>query len=361
MPKQFDFSAILQSYAQLQKQANAANDSRYQAILKTQGQSNNMVRGLYGQANSLLNNLGASEKQDIETGRQKSIGTQEQDLISRGLGNSTIRSSAMRGINTDATREQTRLENQVAQQRSGLLTQQAGAEQQMGNFLSDMMERRTDQGPDMGLYTNLLAQAAQSQAANAQSTNLRQNPPVTSLSDSLRGSSGGGGGTGTVDPGRFSTGGGGTGINPGVISIGGNGSINPGLFNNYAGNAADRLSAALGGVFAGGSMISPASGGAGGSGGGTGAGIDLAAGLQDPQLEQPTANTGGMNQAQSLMNSLGIEKKPIGDQPGQQFWVNVAKRQIYGAPQPGAQGPMSREAAMSAINAGSAQSGLTAY
>jgi hypothetical protein len=118
---------ILKQLQQAQTSANAANEQRYQDIL-----------GLY----SNLGKTGTAQIQENEAQQQAKA---TQDLTSRGLGNSTVTSSVSRGIANDAQFAQQALQEQIAGQKAGV------------------MERRTDQGPNMSMYANLLQQASQKQ------------------------------------------------------------------------------------------------------------------------------------------------------------------------------------------------------
>jgi hypothetical protein len=116
---------IVKQLQAAQDKANKANESRYQDIL-----------GLYGNLGQAgLARIGQQETQAQAKGTQ--------DLISRGLGNTTITSAISRGIASDAELARQQLQESVAMQKAGV------------------MERRTDQGPDLGLYASLLQQAAQ--------------------------------------------------------------------------------------------------------------------------------------------------------------------------------------------------------
>ena len=118
---------ILKKLQNKQRKANEANEARYQEIL-----------GMYG-------NLGQAGMARIGQAEQQAMASGTQDLASRGLGNTTIRGSMARGVASDAELARQQLGESVATQKAGV------------------MERRTDEGPDMGLYSNLLMQAAQGQ------------------------------------------------------------------------------------------------------------------------------------------------------------------------------------------------------
>ena len=116
---------ILKKLQKQQNKANKANESRYQGILD---QYSNL-----GQAG--MTRIGQQEQQALASGTQ--------DLASRGLGNTTIRGSMARGVASDAELARQQLGESVATQKAGV------------------MERRTDAGPDLSLYSNLMMNAAQ--------------------------------------------------------------------------------------------------------------------------------------------------------------------------------------------------------
>jgi hypothetical protein len=64
------------------------------------------------------------------------------------LGNTTITSAASRGIASDAEASRQQLQEGITQQKVGV------------------MERKTEQGPDMSMYANLLQKAAAGQQGN---------------------------------------------------------------------------------------------------------------------------------------------------------------------------------------------------
>jgi hypothetical protein len=110
-----------------QAKANRMNEERYRKIL--------------GQ----FETLGQAGRARIEqqTARRQAEATQS--LVSRGLGGTTITSAVERGIASDAELSRQQLEESVAMQKAGV------------------MERRTDTGPDLGMFANLLQMAGQQQ------------------------------------------------------------------------------------------------------------------------------------------------------------------------------------------------------
>lgn len=119
-----DFNSIIKAYQGQQDKANAANESRYTGILDT------------------LKGQGASSKTDIaRSGGEERAGIR-QDAIDRGLFNTSVLNS-MENQSYDSERRQNQaVDESVADRTAGV------------------MERRTDQGPDAGMFGQLLSQAA---------------------------------------------------------------------------------------------------------------------------------------------------------------------------------------------------------
>lgn len=124
-----NFSKILQQMEAAQQKANLANEERYKEIL------------------AQYENLGEAGRTRIAQQETRQLATGQQGLISRGLGSTTITAGLERGVASDAELARQQLEESVATQKAGV------------------MERRTDVGPDIGMYANLLQAASQGQAA----------------------------------------------------------------------------------------------------------------------------------------------------------------------------------------------------
>lgn len=131
-----------------QAEAKAANEARYNEI--KQGYANRIA-----DAQKDLAGLGASERQAIDDRYAQGKSSADQDLISRGLGNTTVRSSVMRGYDAQRSRDQTQLGEDLAKLRLQYLPALEGDRLQF-------MERRNDVPPDLGQFTNLLTALGQS-------------------------------------------------------------------------------------------------------------------------------------------------------------------------------------------------------
>jgi len=127
--------------------ARQANEARYQDILN--GYQQRYQRGL-----GMLSGLGQQEGRDINELYDSQGAKINQDLIGRGLGNSSVIATMAMGNNRERNADLGRLNDRVRQQ---AMTTDAGLS---GDELQ-FMERRNDVGPDLGL----LAQLAQGMGA----------------------------------------------------------------------------------------------------------------------------------------------------------------------------------------------------
>lgn len=126
------FQDIIAQMQAAQEKANLVNEQRYQKILGT------------------FENLGKAGRARIEQQTTQRQAAATQSLTSRGLGGTTITSAVERGIAGEA-------ETQVQQLEEGIAVQKAG-----------VMERRTDAGPDLGMFASLLQMAGQQQPQQRQ-------------------------------------------------------------------------------------------------------------------------------------------------------------------------------------------------
>lgn len=123
---------IIKQMQTAQEKANLLNEQRYQQIL------------------AQYEGLGQAGRARIEQQTQQRQAQATQSLTSRGLGGTTITSAVERGIASDAEMQRQQLEESVSMQKAGV------------------MERRTDVGPDLGMFANLLQIAGQQQGSGRQ-------------------------------------------------------------------------------------------------------------------------------------------------------------------------------------------------
>ena len=178
-----------------QKQANKQNLLRYKQLLSTIKGIKTQTGKSFKKAFEQIQGVGDVARQRVEQGKVRGQASAEQDLISRGLGNTTIRSSVRRGIADDAELQQQGIDEMVAQQRSGLFERRAGMQFNVGQLRAGAIEGRNDIGPNMSLYAQLL-QAAAAGNTNPITASVGRGVPSQSLGASLRSRSGGGGGGG---------------------------------------------------------------------------------------------------------------------------------------------------------------------
>lgn len=157
-----DYQALIDQFVAQQKKANEANETRYQQLLTTIDALGEQVgaQGTYGEAMNLIDQIGASARTEIQDQAARAQASGAQDLVSRGLGNTTIRSAMQRGIMADTQRALGAQAEREAGQKAGLLTQRAGAELDVGRLKAGAIEGKYDTAPDLGMMASLLQAAA---------------------------------------------------------------------------------------------------------------------------------------------------------------------------------------------------------
>lgn len=156
---------IIRQLQKSQESANLANIKRYEQGLGTITAGTEAARGLYGEAAALSGQIGAGARADVETGAGQLQARTEQQLTSRGLGGTTILGSMTRGVEAERQRGLRGVEEAQAGRMMGLKERQAGMETGQAGQKAGFIERRTDRGPDVGMYSSLMKQAAQQKPA----------------------------------------------------------------------------------------------------------------------------------------------------------------------------------------------------
>jgi hypothetical protein len=135
------------SYQNAYNEGRAANETRYNDLIGylNQRYTRNMERS---------EGLGAADGERIDRDYQRLGADTDQDLISRGLRNSTVRTGAQRGVEED---------RQYAHRQLGesLRREQIGIDLDSSKDVLDAMERRTDSYPSMDQMAQLALQLGQ--------------------------------------------------------------------------------------------------------------------------------------------------------------------------------------------------------
>lgn len=177
---------LSQSYGNAYNSALALNQANYQNVLKgyqdaanaqAQRQHNTQTQHyeLENQIRGDLNLAGSTRKQEIQDQYAQLSGQQSQQLIDRGLGNSTIQASVNRGLGLDEAKAQNQLAEQIAGLRAqygsnlGLarIAQHAQGSREATGLTEDQlnfMNSVQSPYPDAGLYASLAQQYEQARA-----------------------------------------------------------------------------------------------------------------------------------------------------------------------------------------------------
>lgn len=138
--------------------AKTAQNQQYSDLMGSVAGTKGEVNGAYNSASGLLAGQGASAHQSVADNLVHQNATSEQDLMNRGLGNTTIRSSVLRGNDTAAQKANQSIDEGVAGQQAGLLQNKAGALANLGQLNADSILSKHVEGPDMNAYLQLLQQ-----------------------------------------------------------------------------------------------------------------------------------------------------------------------------------------------------------
>jgi hypothetical protein len=193
---------ILDQISQARDSANAANERRYGQLLNLSkrrmrtlnaglNRSQGTLERRVGETQALLESSGRGAKRDIRREGAEAGAQTTQQLINSGLYNSST-SFAMQQRQRESTGRQIEdVEERVSSQKAGTLAQTlgdlAGFQERAGAARSatiadkqGIIERRTDQQPNMDLYAQLLQAFGQGQGAQggrSQTTIGRPPPP----------------------------------------------------------------------------------------------------------------------------------------------------------------------------------------
>lgn len=177
---QFNINELIASLKTSQDEANAAGLARFKGLTGRLGNIRKRTLGpggIFDQQQANQNQLGATAGLQIGDAETQNLASSEQDLISRGLGNTTVRSAVRRGVQSDATRQRGALSESLAAGQNDLLGRRAAADFDIGRFQTDLGLSRQDQGPDQALYLDLIRRITETNAQNNGNTGGVQTGP----------------------------------------------------------------------------------------------------------------------------------------------------------------------------------------
>jgi hypothetical protein len=132
---------LLAEYKGAHEKANQANESRYNDII---GFLNQRLTRNLGRSEG----LGAADRSAIDRDYDRLSANSDQDLISRGFRNSSVRQNVQRGVEEDRQYAVNRLNESLRREQTGIDLDASGD-------VISAMERRTDQHPDLNQLISL--------------------------------------------------------------------------------------------------------------------------------------------------------------------------------------------------------------
>lgn len=147
---------LISEFTKQSDAARASGEQRFQDLLNSFAGINEQVQGTLANATAQAEKFGQTARQDLAAQTAQARAQASQNAVSRGLGNSTVAANLQRGISQDQLRALTGINEQVAQQKAGLLGQQATGQFNLGKLGIDTQLSRIDQGPDTSVFLNLI-------------------------------------------------------------------------------------------------------------------------------------------------------------------------------------------------------------
>lgn len=158
------FGGLLQQFEDSRQSANAANEARYQQAIQGYQQLDEdyaqRTQDLMGQ----LEGFGESYRQDLADQFQQQEAGLTQDMINRGLYNSTSLDQARQGLNRQQGRQRLQLEDALIRNRLDYGTRLTGDQLSNRPRILEAIERRNDVGPSYQDVAGVAGAVGQSQA-----------------------------------------------------------------------------------------------------------------------------------------------------------------------------------------------------
>jgi hypothetical protein len=141
-----------------QNQTNQANEARFQQVTAEAQAAQQRFREQIERGLGELDNLGREARLRVQEGGEKRRGNITQDLVSRGLFNTTVLDQQRRQSFRDQERQQQAIDEQVGRARSGLIERGAFGGVDTSRLLIDSLLSRQDRGPDLNRLSSLIQQ-----------------------------------------------------------------------------------------------------------------------------------------------------------------------------------------------------------
>lgn len=146
-------AALINMFKAAQTKANEANEARYQELLKTYGGDRSME--------DIIRQFGAVAKNRIASNMTTQQKAATGDLVASGLAVPEVVQNVKQGLRTDAENQAQSANEVMARQAAGGLAGKAAA-----------IEAKTETGPDMGMFAQLLQMASATPTTSAAATQL---------------------------------------------------------------------------------------------------------------------------------------------------------------------------------------------
>ena len=141
-----------------QDAANAANRIRFTQALQEQKYAATRMREQFDIAGRGLATMGQAATANIRVGAQRTAAASRQQMMSSGLSGTTAVAAAGRRVGEEENRALLGVQEMRQQAMTGLASQRAGMEMQVGQARTGLLSSFQEQGPNLGMYAGLLQQ-----------------------------------------------------------------------------------------------------------------------------------------------------------------------------------------------------------
>lgn len=139
---------------------NQANEARYGQGLGVLTGGHQQASGSIQKAIDVSQGFGQGARRRVGEKAKSERGRTEQDLISRGLGNATVRETMLAGVGRREEDALQDIDEQASNRQAQLLLQMANQANLGSGRIADFIGSRQDVGPDLGLMAQLEQGAA---------------------------------------------------------------------------------------------------------------------------------------------------------------------------------------------------------
>jgi hypothetical protein len=163
-PQEDNADRVYRDFETKQQQANEENQKRLEELRRGYGDIEQGYEDRTQMVGELLENYGQAQKERLSMAHTKQAAGLTQDFISRGMFATSALDAGRRSMQRDQRYQERQLEDQLAREKVGILSQVSQEELEAKKGKLEMEERVEETGPNMGDLTILAQKSGEGQA-----------------------------------------------------------------------------------------------------------------------------------------------------------------------------------------------------